>query len=269
MTFSQIEKTRAFIKKIDDVHGFVEMDSFAGELRAYYDLFFSINLELYSYNTVNSYNIQFEGKDKASIKSFLESRLDKNDKYKTVFNILQLIDEGKESFGDSTRMTAFVSKVYYSYNDKIKFDKTTETAATAPSEVLNLSMIQVDENMVDGIINKLRSYGMSLMPHSSPAKTKSSPQVVFNNTNNATAYVNADVSISIEQAKQQVEDAGFGNQQYKDILNKLSEIENIGKSNDSKGAKWNKAKEILKWCTEQSIEIAKIVLPLLPQMLNK
>ena len=268
MTYSQIEKTRYFIKKIDAVHGFPEMDSFVGELRSYYDLFFNIDLKVYVHNTVASYNTQFEEKDKASIKSFLESRLDENDTYKTIFEILGLIDEGKESFGNTNQMINYVSKVYYSYNDKIKFDKTTETAATAPSEVFNLGMIQVDENMVNGIINKLRSYGVSLISQPSHAKTKSNPQFVINNTNTATASVSVDISISIEQAKQQVEDAGFGEQQYKDIMDKLSEIENIGKSPDSKGTKWKKSKEILKWCTEQGIEIAKIVLPLLPQMLG-
>ena len=121
MTYSQIEKTRYFIKKIDAVHGFPEMDSFVGELRSYYDLFFNIDLKVYVHNTVASYNTQFEEKDKASIKSFLESRLDENDTYKTIFEILGLIDEGKESFGNTNQMINYVSKVYYSYNDKIKF----------------------------------------------------------------------------------------------------------------------------------------------------
>lgn len=271
MTYSQIEKTRGFIKKIDAVHGFVEMDSFVGELRAYYDLFFDVKLEVYVNNTVASYNTQLEAKDKASIKSFLESRLDENDTYKTVFEILQLIDEGKESNGDNNSMIAFVSKAYFGYNNVIKFDKTTEAVATAPSDAFNIGLVCVDANMVNGTITKLSDYGRSLMSKPSASKPKGSPSVIINNTNNATANASSmvDISIAIEQAKQQVEDSGFGDQQYDEIIKRLSEIESIAKSDESKGQKWKKAKEVLKWCTEQGIEIAKIVLPLLPQMLGK
>ena len=163
MTFSQIEKTRAFINRIDAIHGFVEMNSFVGELRAYYDLFFSIDLEVYVNNTVGSYNSQLEEKDKASIKSFLESRLDENDTYKTVFDILQLIDEGKESIGDNKKMIAFISKAYFGYNNVIKFDKTTETVVAAPPDAFNIGVIRVDANMVNGTITKLSEYGRSLL----------------------------------------------------------------------------------------------------------
>ncbi len=271
MTFSQIEKTKGFINRIDAIHGFVEMNSFVGELRSYYDPFFSIDLEVYVNNTVGSYNSQLEEKDKASIKSFLESRLDENDTYKTVFELLQLIDEGEKSNGDNNCMIAFVSKAYFGYNNVIKFDKTTEAVATAPSDAFNIGLVRVDANMVNGTITKLSDYGRSLLSKPSASKHKGSPSVVINNTNNATANASStvDICIAIEQAKQQVEDSGFGDQQYDEILKKLSEIESIGKSNESKGQKWKKTKEVLKWCTEQGIEIAKIVLPLLPQMLSK
>lgn len=268
MTFSQIEKTREFLLRLQEVNGLSEMTPFATEIRSFYTGS-SIRLEVFTNNTTDSYTIGREQKDKASIKSFLESQIAENDNNRKVLDILDLIDEGINSKGNSKQMAAFVSKVYYSYNDKIKFDTTTETAAISPSEVLSLGLVQVDENMVAGIINKLRNYGMSLLSQSSSAK--SNPSVVINNsnTNSATASANADIKITIEQAKQQVEDAGFGDEQYKAVMDKLAEIESITNSQESKGGKWKKAKEILKWCTEQGIEIAKIILPLLPLMFNK
>lgn len=271
MTYSQIEKTSSFIKKIDAVHGFVEMDSFVGELHAYYDLIFDVKLEVYVHNTADSYNTQLEEKDKASVKSFLESILDENDAYKTVFDILRLIDEGKESIGNNENMLAFISKAYYSYNNVIKFDKTIETVVAAPPDAFKIGIVRVDANMVNGTITKLNEYGRSLFSKLSTVESENSPSVVINNTNNATANANTtvDLSIAINQAKQQVADSGLGDQQYDEIIRRLSEIERIDKSGESKGQKWKKTKEILKWCTEQGIEIAKIVLPLLLQMIER
>ena len=271
MTFSQIEKTREFMLRLNEVNGLTEMESFATELREFYTES-SLSLEVFTFNTIDSYTSNRENKDKALIKGFLESQIAENDNNRKVRDVLDLIDEGNNSLGHSQKMTDFVSKVYFSYNDKIKFDKTTESAVSESLEAFNMiGAIQVDENMVNGIINKLRNYGMAVLSQPASTNTKPNPSVVINNnnTNTATASANTDIKITIEQAKQQVEDAGFSDQQYKDVMDKLAEIESIGKSADTKGSKWKKAKEILKWCAEQGIEIAKIVLPLLPQMLDK
>lgn len=47
------------------------------------------------------------------------------------------------------------------------------------------------------------------------------------------------------------------------MLEKLNELELIAKSNESKGKRWNKAKEILKWLIEQGIAAAGIIVPVL------
>ena len=268
MTFSQIEKTREFLLRINNIQGFEEMDSFVGEIKAYYFMF-SPSLEIDVHNTISSYTKVYEQKDKASIKSFLESQIAENDNNRKVLDIFDLIDEGEKSKGSGKQMGAFVSKVYFSYDNKIKFDEAIKLVATAPSEVRSFGMNPVDANMVDGLITKLKDYGISLLSQPTFAKAKSNPPVVINNTNSATASSSVDIKITIEQAKQQVEDAGFGDEQYRAVMDKLSEIEALKESGESKGGKWKKAKEILKWCAEQGIEVAKIVLPLLPQMLNK
>ena len=271
MTFAQIEKTREFLIRLENVHGIFAMTSFISELRAYYDLFFNISLNANIYNALSTYSSQFESEDKAAIKCFLESRIDENDLNRAVLDVLELIEEGKKAIKSGTNMAPFVSKAFYSYNGKIRFDKTTETAATAPSDAFDFCLIQVDSNMVNGVIVKLKDYGMSLIGNSKDTRQKNSPSVIINNSNNATANSNSsvDFSISIEQARQKAEDAGLSDQQYDDIMKKLSEIEDLEKSNESKGHKWNKAKNVLKWCAEQGIEIAKIMLPLLPQMFGK
>lgn len=270
MNFSQIEKVYSFCKRLDAVHGVEQMELYANELISYYDSCFNIQLDVKGFfNTPEAYSVHRENKDKAAIKGFLDSIIEKSDTSKAAFEIIELIEEGNKSIGNYEKMAAFVSKAYFSYNGVIKFDKTTESAATEPSECFNLGTFRVDENMVRGIITKLNAYGKSLLSKPSAAKQSGSPSVVINNTNSTTVNTNVDITISVEQAKQQVEDAGFGDQQYTEIIKKLAEIESIGKSDASKGNKWGKAKEILKWCAEQGIEIAKIVLPLLPQMLGK
>lgn len=268
MTFSQIEKTKDFILQTENANCIDDIKLLSKELRAFWGEKFNVKLCANSLYGKQEYNEQKLKSDKTSICGFLEGLLSENDINNVVLGILDLIDEGNESIGDDKQMTDFVSKVYFSYNDKIKFDETTEIVATAPSELFNIGTVQADKNMVSGTINKLKNYGISLISQPSATKAKSNPQLVINNTNTTTASVNVNISVSIEQAKQQVEDAGFGDDQYNAVMDKLAEIESISNSQESKGGKWKKAKEVLKWCAEQGIEIAKIVLPLLPHILK-
>ncbi|MCM1009168.1 MAG: hypothetical protein NC485_14865, partial [Ruminococcus flavefaciens] len=67
----------------------------------------------------------------------------------------------------------------------------------------------------------------------------------------------------IELAQRQAEDAGLPDEQYAQVLKKLEELENIAKSKESKGKRWQKAKEIMKWLVEQGIQVASIVVPVL------
>ena len=59
-------------------------------------------------------------------------------------------------------MEKYISKVFYAYSSKISFDKMTEAIATAPQEVLRLNMLQVSNEMVDGVITKLKTYAAEL-----------------------------------------------------------------------------------------------------------
>ena len=269
MTLAQIEKTREFLAKVDSVHGFVDMNRFVGEIKAFYDILFDLELDIYYHNTMVSYNEEYNENDRIAIKAFLEKQLAGCDDNVKVFEILNLIEEGKSTLGDNKKMDEFVSKAYYAYNGIIKFDKMTEAVATAPAEFLSLNYVQADENMVNGILNKLKEHATNIISAGSK-KTNSTPSVVINNNNSASANstVNIDISISIEQARQQVEDAGLADDQHQTVMDKLNEIEEIAKSKENKGKRWTKAKEILKWVAEQGITVAGIILPLLAPMIG-
>ena len=76
------------------------------------------------------------------------------------------------------------------------------------------------------------------------------------------------ISISIDEARRQVDAAGLADDQYQAVMDKLNEIEEIAKSKENKGKRWTKAKEILKWVAEQGITVAGIILPLLAPMIG-
>ena len=140
--------------------------------------------------------------------------------------------------------------------------------------MLNIGFINVDENMIAGVLFQLRQYASTLVNNKhvgNNSTSKSNTAIDFHPTINtmASATTNIDISVSIEQARQQVEDAGLSDEQYKSVMDKLKEIEDIAKSKETRGKRWQKAKEVLKWVAEQGIAVAGIVLPLLSPMIGK
>ena len=269
MTLAQIEKTREFLKNIDKVSNLPEMERFSSEIIGFYGKEFLLSLKVKVFNTVNSYITIYLEKDKATIKSFLESQLAEDDKYKMVFDVLELIEEGQTIKKDERSIAKFISKVFYSYSGKIKFDKTTEAVATAPKDIFSVGMLSVDENMLNGVFKKLKDYAVEICSQKqSSEKTSPMFQITNNNMVNTTASVNVDISISIDQARKQVDAAGLADDQYQAVMDKLNEIEEIANSKDNKGKRWQKAKDILKWVAEQGITVAGIVLPLLAPMIG-
>ena len=56
--------------------------------------------------------------------------------------------------------------------------------------------------------------------------------------------------------------------QTQELFDKLSELEEIAKSKESKGKRWAKAKEVMKWLVEQGIAAASILLPVLSESIK-
>lgn len=268
MTFQQIKKTRDLLKRIDEVSSFQDMEVFLSEIRGFFGIIFSLNLEIKVKNTEGSYTDLYLERDKAQIRAFLESQLANDNKASSILDILDLIEEGENTTIGRVPIKDYVSKVYHMYYGKIVFDKATEKVATSP-QLHGLGQLPLDKSLLLGTVTKLKDYALELC---SPRQESNHSVPVFSISNytsaNATASANVDVVVAIQQAKQKTEDAGLSDDQYKDVMSKLSEIEEIAKSNESKGKRWQKAKEILKWIAEQGITVAGIVLPLLAPMIG-
>ena len=71
-----------------------------------------------------------------------------------------------------------------------------------------------------------------------------------------------------DNARQQIEDAGLTDVQTQELFDKLSELEGIAKSKESKGKRWSKAKEVMKWLVEQGIAAASILIPVLSESIK-
>ena len=270
MTVQHIEKIREILSKINAVSGLSQMQDLVAEVSSFFGKEFDVHLKIKVFNTKDTYSVEYEKRDKISIENFLQSLLAKNNDANIVMEILDLIQEGEQSFSNSKKMSEFISKAYFAYSGKIKFDKTTETAAVAPQEMLNISMITVSNDMVKGVITKLKIYANSLCGASKVVSGGNKQEINFQPhiTLEAKNETNININFIFENARQQAEDEGLPDDQYKAVMGKLTELENIAKSKESKGKRWIKAKEIMKWLVEQGIQVAGILLPVLAQTIK-
>lgn len=264
MTLRQIEKTKYFLEKLNKISSSSAMKEYASELKGYYLNEFDLHLKVYTFNT-NAYNSELMAQDKAKIQSFLEHTID-NDIYAgKIVEILSLIDEGKTLSNDMQKAESFVAKVYHSYCSEIAFNDVIKGIATQHG-VQGFQVYTVDNAILNGVLSNLRQYAAKLCSQSKETKN-SQPNAVFNINNtansNSEAFINFNINQVVEQAKQQAEDAGLPDEQFQVLMNKLNELEEIGKSKESKGKRWQKAKEIMKWVVEQGIQVAGIVVPVL------
>jgi ribosome-binding factor A len=84
---------------------------------------------------------------------------------------------------------------------------------------------------------------------------------------NVTVHNNVTVNISFEQVRAKIEDmTSLTEEQTKETLDKVSEIETVVKSEGSKKIKWEKIKPILAWLADKSFDVAMTILPLLLQV---
>ena len=107
--------------------------------------------------------------------------------------------------------------------------------------------------------SRLEGYALGL---TIPSQVLSSPS---NNVSVNVTNTNAiSISVSFEQAKQQIEDmTSLTDEETQEIKAKLDELEKIVNSQDKKKAKWEKAKSILVWLAGKSFDVGMVLLPLL------
>ncbi len=277
MTLMQIEKAKNLLSKAVLVNGPSEMQDLVSEIKVFYGDNFSISLNITNLNTQNAYSQEHEKTDKISIQNFLEAQLAQDKNAPAILDILSLIEEGKQakSNGDGDLREKYISKVFYSYSDRINFDKMTVAIATAPQDAWNLNMYRVSEEMVDGIIAKLKSYAniLSTCKQSNEANNslvQNKQEINFQPhiSIEANNEINVNIEIVLENARQQIEDAGLSDIQTQELLDKLLDLEEIAKSKESKGKRWTKAKSVMKWLIEQGIAAASILMPVLSKAIE-
>lgn len=84
---------------------------------------------------------------------------------------------------------------------------------------------------------------------------------------NVTVNNNVTVTITFEQVRAKIEDmTSLTDEQTKEALEKVSEIESVVKGEGSKKSKWEKIKPILTWLADKSFDVAMTILPLLLQV---
>ena len=106
-------------------------------------------------------------------------------------------------------------------------------------------------------------YGWNALNPSSRSNFTDSPDV------NVTVNNSVTVNITFEQVRSQIEDmTSLTDEQTKEALNKISEIESVVKSEGSKKSKWEKIKPILTWMADKSFDVAMTLLPLLLKIQN-
>lgn len=213
------------------------------------------------------------------IVSVLNGMLASDPKSAQIKDILDLIFEGEHIENSYEEIQKYISKVFYSYGDNIKLDKSVIAVANKSIKTdVDIDWGFKEENtidctVVDGIVRKLRVYAQDILDSKkTPSKKSSTPSVIINNNPSISATASANVSVDIsavfENARQKVEDEGLSDVQAKEVLEKLAELEELSKSKESKGKRWSKAKEIMKWLIEQGIAVAGIIIPVLSEVLK-
>lgn len=107
--------------------------------------------------------------------------------------------------------------------------------------------------------SKIEGYSLGL--ESQTNRTYSPSNRVSVNVNN-TNEVN--VSVSFEQVRSQIEDmTSLTDDETKEILEKISELEEVINGSDKKKTKWEKVKPIFVWLADKSFDVGMTLLPLL------
>ena len=197
----------------------------------------------------------------------LQGLLDMDKNYPIAQKVIKDIELYKKSKSTKAIKDA-IKKVFFTYSDRVKFNKIVEKAITEMNEPLSLCDY-ADKVMLEGMIAQIENYAVDLCSGKKlkPLPTKTTEKLVLNlqNTNNNTLSqtVDIDVDVEIENAIKQVEDACLPDIQEKEVLAKIQELREIIESKETKGKRWAKTKDFFKWVAEQGIQVASIIVPLL------
>lgn len=86
-------------------------------------------------------------------------------------------------------------------------------------------------------------------------------------TTNVNVTTNVNLNITFEQVRTKIEHmTSLTDEQTKEALDKIFEIESVVKGDGSKKSKWEKIKPVLMWLADKSFDVAMTILPLLLQV---
>ena len=209
--------------------------------------------------------------------SVLEGMLSALPYYGEIEYCLDLIDEGKifidlkignDDFQRKVVNTVFscdfqlgyVMDYYKEHPEKIHNENCTNLADMQQT-------VAILERHVESIIKHNRETEIA---YNNGNKQDTNININQNISSNSSSESNVtvDISFSFQSARKKVEDEGLADEQYKAVMEKLAQLENIAKSKESKGKRWAKAKEIMKWLVEQGVQVAGILLPVLAQTIK-
>lgn len=107
--------------------------------------------------------------------------------------------------------------------------------------------------------SKIEGYSMGFARQDNRTYAPSnSVSVNVNNTNEV------NVSISFDEVRKQIDDmTSLTDEQTKEILDKITEIELVYKEDGNKKSKWEKVKPVLVWLADKSFDVGMALLPLL------
>lgn len=89
-------------------------------------------------------------------------------------------------------------------------------------------------------------------------------QITIQNTNHNENNNNNTISITFDNVRDNVNAmTSLPEEEIRDVLNKIDELEKIVKSTDGKSKKWSNAKEIIKWIADKGVDVGIALLPLL------
>lgn len=243
MTLQQIEKIKATISKLENLKtkptptDISRVDSSLENF--FHELYKSPYLNISNYF---AYDMEITKEqmlaDIDDIVSVLNGMLALDPKAAQISDVLELIFEGEHIEHSYEAIQKYISKVFYSYGDYIKLDKSIIAVATRAIKTdVDIEWGFKEENSIDytvveGILRKLRIYAQEVLEGKKESTKKASaPSVVINNNPSisATASANAavDISIVFENAVRQVEDACLPDAQEKEVLAKIQELKDI------------------------------------------
>lgn len=128
--------------------------------------------------------------------------------------------------------------------------------ATGDAQKLYFNVLKEHPNQVIDNLRLIKSKLETFQFQMNAVETPDAPNTQVNVT------TNVNVNITFEQARAKIEDmTSLTDEQTKEALAKLAEIEAAVNGGGSKKSKWEKIKPILTWLADKSLDLATIILP--------